>query len=460
MLFVGTAALAQKESSSKPNTSVIQKQRPNYQLKAKLKAESTQYTTTLSDAASSNQAFTTIGRVEYQYKSRFQYHLDATVGSNVTLGTSHFAVTELSTSYQPSKNTSISLGRKLEFWSQIDQDWQLGMWQPTFGQLDALRPLNQGLTGLFYKQKYGVHELLLFGSPLFIPSMGPDVKEKDGNLVSDSRWYKQPSSTFPFQGKNVNILYSLDLSQVPDLVNNPGGGIRYRIGREKGLWAAANYSSKPINSLLLKYKALLRTPEFETKGEVTVSPVVGYQQLRGGDVGYNFESASFGSSYLEDSPNKITADEGWSQQQPTPFQAYSLFVEGELAPFKWLQPVHLHLSYLRVSGGKIQDYDFKGVEQGAIFENRFVFTNALQVKGIWDFYLFKRKITSQLKYLREFDQQGDLLSASFDFQASSNWLFTFGADVLSVDDQASNDTTFLNQFRANDRYFGGLGYVF
>jgi hypothetical protein len=65
-----------------------------------------------------------------------------------------------------------------------------------------------------------------------------------------------------------------------------------------------------------------------------------------------------------------------------------------------------------------------------------------------------------VKYLREFDQQGDLVGAEMSLQATRSWAVSVGADVLSVDNEDSVDGTFLNQFRANDRYYGGLTYVF
>ncbi|MDZ4082907.1 MAG: hypothetical protein U1E10_08230, partial [Bdellovibrionales bacterium] len=42
----------------------------------------------------------------------------------------------------------VSVGRRLESWSQLDRHWDLGLWEP-LNRFDALRPIDQGLTGAF-----------------------------------------------------------------------------------------------------------------------------------------------------------------------------------------------------------------------------------------------------------------------------------------------------------------------
>jgi hypothetical protein len=424
-----------------------------------VKVEATGYFSESEDSSNPQQAFKTIGQLKFNKDSLLNPNLDLTAAYSNKSERTHFGVTEMSLSIK-SGASEYTLGRKLFYWSLQDHRWQLGMWQPNFSQIDSLRPIDQGLAGLFYNLNNSQHDLLLFFSPIFIPSMGPDVQEKDGSLVSDSRWYKQPSASFPFQGKDVRILYNLDLTEVPDLIKNPGWGARYKLGDEKNYWISANLSRKPINSLLLRYNAFLRTTESETRGEVTVSPAVGYQTLRGIDTGYHFGFGNVEASYLDDQPDFNTVKEGWIQQQPEPFNSYMLGLNSDFFSITDKVDAQVGLSYLRVSGGKITDYDSQGVPQGSIFENRFIFTNALQLKSQLEFYFLKKKMLSTLRYVREVDQEGELFSGNLDWFPSRQLYLSVGIDVLSVDDLANSDSTFLNQFRANDRLIGGLGYVF
>ena len=206
-----------------------------------------------------------------QTTGRYHNAAELTAGKYVDTGLDHFIVNELYSTYTFNGGRSqVEGGRKLEFWSQADDDWDLGLWQPQ-AKMDPLRLEDQGLTGVFYKQRTGRTEFLAFASPLFIPSMGPDVQEKGGSLVSNSRWYRTPSSTFPLFDKRTPIVYSLDIPNYWKLVNNPGAGMRFRYQEEEGFWSSVNYGYKPINSILLEYKKNLFLPEQDANtGQVTI----------------------------------------------------------------------------------------------------------------------------------------------------------------------------------------------
>lgn len=428
-----------------------------------LRLENTQYMTQIPGNSQLNQDAMTVGNIRLERTTGWRAAVEMTAARSVSLGHSHFALSEsyLGQTWND-EHTQVFVGRKLESWSLVDSDWQLGQWQPTFGQLDMLRPIDQGLTGFFWKQQSGEHELLSFATPVFIPSMGPDIQEKNGSLVSDSRWYRQPSPTFAYQGVITRVVYSLDIPDAAKLVSNPGGGIRYKYGAgSQGFWFSVNYGYKPINSLLLKYKTVLKTPEIDPRGEVAVSPVVGHHTLGGGELGYNFHKGMVAVSYLADRPQIQYPDDRWFQQQPGPFQAVAVHSDFNL-PVPYLsQELGLSFNYLRIAGGAIQDVDAEKNDEGALFANRFNFSNAAEVKFNFRSDLFKRPAQASFKYLREFEQKGVLLGAELSLFAAANWMLNLGADILGVDDEKNNqDGTFLNQFRANDRYYGGMSYVF
>jgi hypothetical protein len=73
-----------------------------------------------------------------------------------------------------------------------------------------------------------------------------------------------------------------------------------------------------------------------------------------------------------------------------------------------------------------------------------------------------KKLISRFKYLREFDQRGMIGSGDVTFFPVQALGLTVGADVLGVDDTSADNTDgrFLNEFRANDRVYAGLNYVF
>ncbi|PIS10621.1 MAG: transposase [Bdellovibrio sp. CG10_big_fil_rev_8_21_14_0_10_47_8] len=429
-----------------------------------LRFEAMKYPTDIPDNPQLSQSLLMSSNLRAQFSGqKNRIGLDLTAGKYVDLGGSQFGVNEIYDSYQFNAGNEVSAGRKIEFWSQLDQDWQLGMWQPK-GLLDPLRPDDQGLTGVFYKHRQSRWELLMFGSAIFIPSMGPDVKEKNGSLVADSRWYRTPSSSFPLLNKDTKIVYSLDVPDMRELINRPGGGMRLRYGGDQdGLWTSVNAGYKPMNSLLLKYRKNLYLPEQDPQtGEVTVSPAVGYHRLIGGDLGYRHSSGNVALSYLQDQPEGKPADDPYVLQSPSPMRAYSVHADSALSMGWFDQPVGLALNYLRIDGGGIRDYDSLGQDSGAIYDQRFNYTNAASVRTDFSTLIWSKRLMSSLKYMREFDQKGTLINAEISLYPQKALAVILGADIIGVDDTSdgNRDNRFLNQFRANDRVYGGMSYVF
>jgi hypothetical protein len=428
--------------------------------------EAIQYPTKINEGtgvSETSQVAATLGLLDS--RTYWETKVDATFGKYVTAQGDQFYARELYTGYvSKSKDTQVSVGRKIEFWSQADQDWRLGLWQPLY-ETDPLRPETQGLTGFFFKQKLGKDfELVAFASPIYIPSTGPEVQERDGGLISDGRWYRSPSSSFTLFGKSTRIAYALDIPEIEKLVNNQGWGMRLSSNSGgDGFWASLNYGYKPINDLVLQYKKNLFLPEDDPQaGEVTIVPAVAYHQLYGGDFGYRFENGMVSASVLQDLPDAKGTEAPYLIQNPEKMTAVALHSDFGLKTFISVEPIKLSLNYLRITGGGIQDYDVNRTKQTPIFERRFDFVHAASVRGDMTNQIFSRKLISGLKYTREFEQKGGIFNAELNYFPQTRLALIMGADFLGVDDASNDnkDSRFLNQFRANDRYYGGMSYVF
>ncbi len=393
--------------------------------------------------------------------------LDFTGEKYIDWGTSEFSVREFYTSIVLNdEKTQGSLGRKIEFWSQGDADWHLDLWQPN-QTFDGLRPDQQGLTGLFFRHRQEQIEVLAYGSPIFIPTMGPEIKNDDGNLSAESRWYRSPSSTFMLFNKQRRIVYKLNMPDLEELVRKPGAGARVVIGgrTSEGPWAAAGYAYKPMNKLLVKYdKKLTSSEEGEDTGSAPLYPVVGYHSLFSADLGYKFARSMLSVSYLTDQPQEVeqASDDPNIIQRASPARAYTAHADTEVDVGVLNNPLGLSVSYLRVDGGDYGDYDAQNHYQGAVFKQRFQFTHAAQVQAEVRTDIRNKKLVSRLKYLREFDQRGLITSGEVTYFPVSSMGLTVGADVLGVDkgDSTNTEEGFLNEFRANDRVYAGLSYVF
>lgn len=435
----------------------------------------TQYSASIAENPKLNQSQLLSAGLQLDFKTtRTSNHLDFSAGKYLDLNNSTFSVQEMYSQMQFKNNSlSLAIGRKLEFWSQVDSDWQLGLWEPKYNS-DSLRPVNQGLSGLFLKSQNGKFEFLGYASAIFVPTVNPDISEKNGELKSDSRWYKSPSPTGSVLDKDTKLFYSISMPELSKLVLNPGAGLRLRYGgQEPGFWASANYSRKPINSLFIKYDYNLALQASGSQAEIAVSPTVSYHRLYGADFGWLFDQSAISVSYLTDEPeterpenekNSVTDENktDWIKQEPGRVKIAALHAQTRAQLFNFVDPVELHFDYLKAEEKETHDIDAKGEDRGALFPYRLNFTNAASVKAVVSTRLFSRNLVTSFRYLREFDQAGSLWSLATQYFPTAKWSVSMGADILGVDDGSvgNTDKHFLNQFRANDRIFGGLSYVF
>ncbi len=387
------------------------------------------------------------------------FAFDVSGGTFLTRGQSHLVVHELYSSTQGSNATKGFVGRKKKDWSELDRRWQMGLWQPKFA-IDALRPEEQGLTGFFVDHVKPNFEFVAFGTPIFIPSMGPDIREERGGLVSDSRWYRAPSRDYDFNNRINKIQYALNIPETAKLVGNGGIALMGRVGdKENGPWFSAGSGYIPVNELLLKRKNF---KDISTdKVDVTVSPDVIYHSLLSLDFGYSQSSFKATVSYLIDDPVEKKAEVDWSVQTLEPLRAYGASLDFSLSNFL-NKTLAVQLDYLRVEGGGIVDkLSDGGPDDFTLFDQRTHFTNAFSVRLEGQLAtFFKRPFVTRFKYLYELEQKGSLLNSEFLYYPNQKWAVVLGGDVLGVRDATSKSSRFINEYRANDRVYGGMTYVF
>ncbi len=400
--------------------------------------------------------------------SRFQVQ----AAKSINLNEQYFAIQELY-SGTPGGD-GFYFGRKLEFWNQADQDWNLGLWQPLY-QGDTLRPLEQGLTGFFYVNENASLQFTAFVSPFFIPTMGSEIVEKNGSLVADSRWVRPFPSQVTINGAPTSLTYKLDVPTNKDLVLQASAGARLRIGaRDQGPWGSLAYANKPINALAIKYDAALVSGGSGVTGSAAVTPLVIRHHLFSADLGFNAGPSKYAVSAIVDQPiarsvqnttNSAGFQTDYFQQQPKPLQVLAVrassttevpYVAGNL---DWT------MMALIGKNEPTADFDVNGIERSQMVPYRLLFTNAISLQGEMK---FNPNWKSKVRYLRDFDQHGSLWNVEAQYKpwvnstAQNEWVFHAGFDVLGVDDQRAqeSDTRFLNYYRQNDRVYGGVDYVF
>lgn len=423
--------------------------------------ESMQYLTPLVDSPNLTSSQYLSARLAGLYQSEqypsLNYAMDMSAGTFFIRSQTNYMIKELYASAKINETTKAVVGRKKYEWSSLDSYWLTSIWQPNFA-IDLLRPEEQGLFGVFLDYKKDDVELVAFATPMFIPSIGPDIREEGGSLVSDSRWYRRPSNKYNFNDRINSITYKLDIPDVQDLIGKPGMGFSGRAGnKETGPWVTTSAGYKPMNQLLLKrqnYKVI-----DQDQIDVKVRPDATYHGIFSTDIGYSFSDVKTTLSYLEDNVVEKKPDADWAIQSPRGLRAYSALVDFQMPNF-FERSLQMQVAYLRVFGGEIVDITTEGPDTMTLFDERLKFKNALSVKMMGPLFRVNQKpLVTKVSYMYDYQQKGTLIGTEFHYFPATHWSVLVGADFLGVQEEDSS-SNFLNQYRANDRVYGGMSYVF
>lgn len=360
------------------------------------------------------------------------------------------------------------VGRKKENWSVVDQDWNLGLWQPLY-QEDGLRIHQQGLFGGFYKSNFGSTRIQAFASPVFIPSLNGDLSQEVDTLATQSRWMRDLPQQATVNGRDVELSYRLKTPPYTELLAQPSLGLQASWGQaDQGTWIALGVARKPMNALSIKYDAALVSRSVGFQGQAEVVPVVHNHNLISADFGFTAQDIDFTLSAMADEPmiepvQNGFSDEGFQtdyyQQRPLASQTFAAKASSQFLVGSLNQAIQWTVSYLKVNSERTLDYDSEGIQQSQFVPDRFILTNALSLQGQTNLF---EKIQVRLKFLRDFDQSGSFWSFRTTYTPTAVWSFFAGFDILGVDqvNEIETDSRFLNSFRHNDRVFGGLNYGF
>lgn len=90
-------------------------------------------------------------------------------------------------------------------------------------------------------------------------------------------------------------------------------------------------------------------------------------------------------------------------------------------------------------------------------DSRFLYNDGLMVGSRMNFHLgWPAELSAKFIYSPE--QNGSALMADLQFYARNGLAVLFGLDIVGSEDEDTN--TFFNSNRNNDRFFGGVSYVF
>lgn len=359
-----------------------------------------------------------------------------------------------------SENVTHTMGRKLKNWSQWEEQWRQGVFQPRYMD-NKLTPMSVGLTGYFLDFSMQSWNSTLGLLPVSIPDIGPHQSVQNERFVSKNPWFNPPPRQY-FLGEGLgDIHYSVTYPNISDVVLKPGLIFKTEkeISKTHVRFAAAY---KPMPQLLLafpSYDQVVVTDGMDFM-RVEIEPRVIYHQVVSTDVSRQVGSWQAMGSLMLETPDADSTPTEWTAQKVQ--QAFvvsgevsrTLGVEGPRAP-------SVNFGFMKLWGGDAKDRGFFAGKE-TLFERRYQFLEAVKVGLKRDFGLFKSKVLEAKAYaIYDFQQNGGILSLANSMFLSKNFRVDLALEFLGlVNENGQVRDGFLYTYRSNDRLALGINYVF
>ncbi len=367
-----------------------------------------------------------------------------------------FEAPELAWAPPPFENAQITIGRKIENWSSLDEAWGLGIWQAR-NRWDYLHVSSVGLAGLFTDYKQGAWGFRIFASGLFIPERGPTLSVRDGVFYPSNPWASSPPSSAPLvKGIDADIQYSIVMPSLAKLLLQPSLAAQARYGAEAGKdgeWITASYANKPINQIALAYDGSFDLGT--DQANALIYPRVARHQIAQIEAGHQDKRATSWASALFEAPSLASAPSTWTYQT---FPNSLLLGAG--GSFKLASRIEAFGDYLKRFGPTAADQGPQAAAGSSVFDPRTLFGHAVS-GGVRGSVLGSERLTARLKMTYAFESAGTLMSTELRYRPVQSWILALGADVLGADSPSvSRQNDFITKYRAHDRVYGGVSYAY
>ncbi len=363
----------------------------------------------------------------------------------------------------------VSVGRRLETWSQLDRNWDLGLWEP-LNRFDALRPIDQGLTGAFIEAGTGDFKLVAFASAVYVPEQGGSFSLQNGKFKSASPWFTEPTDRLILFSETTQVQYDILTPSTGSVISQTSGGVLLRYGSlQDGFYTQASYMFKPRNQLATPFEGSLNLTDTSSFAFVQISPQVIFHQIAAAELGYNNltqdgdRAFGFSVSALIDSPTNEFAGPNLTYQELDPmlFLSPKVSVGFDVGRTDF----EFAVSYLQATGG---GFTMKGpfASEKAVFGSRVPYKEAVALDGRVTVGKGRRS-TVMLggRWLEELSENGSMLQAdaSLDFSMNGqtqDWRLSVMGDVLGSRLSSNENQGYVSRYRGNDRWMSQIRFIF
>lgn len=354
-----------------------------------------------------------------------------------------------------------TVGRQKRHWSYLDEEFGMGIWQPQL-RWDYLNPIQQGLTGLFFDfASTKTVSLSFFASSVFLPDQGPNFRLQDGQFVSNNRWFWSPRLTAHLFNQHPPVSYALDMPNVSDVVFQPSLGTQLRFeSHSSPWWGQVAYAYKPMNQMHLGYECKQCVPLGNLSPQATIHPSVLMHRVATAEAGFKDDNQRGWLSVTSDIPTSPKGPTEWAQSNYDDV----IFAGASYAHYMALlrRPGWLKVSYLRAFE-KQRPLPVNSLMDGPVESSldRYPYREIVAIDWEW---VLKQTAKNQLnwrtRYTYSIPERGSWISSQL-WLRQEKWSWNLSLDLLGSEiDPASSQAGLFTRYRENDRFMGGVSYVF
>ncbi len=350
----------------------------------------------------------------------------------------------------------LQVGRKRSDWSQADQRWNLGVWEPVF-KWNPLTPERQGLTGLFLLLPFENADLELMGSPFYLPTQGPNFQvSENGEFEKGSPYFIPPAESVHIFSQTSRVEYNLEKPNESQVVLQRSYATRLRV-KTDSFFIQGSYAFKPMNELPLAYNGLLDIAR--DRGVVDILTSVQYHEVTGADIEWHSKTFKLGVSGFRDKPfgkADFPNEEKWTRPVYKDAFATSPYFDLNFAA-GWVAKAQ----YLFITGGEVEEVGPLANPQRASITRRYPFSQAqsLEVEYQGRQYL-RRPWQTSLNYTVSTKNQFDMLRWRGSVQLNRMWNMFSETLVVRAQTLTKENQNDISQFENHDRLLAGVAYVF
>lgn len=366
------------------------------------------------------------------------------------------SLTEAYIRYVGDNQSRYTLGRQKLDWHPNENFWQLDHFQNTRG-FRLMDTKQEGLTGFHYSTQDGNLKTEVFLSYIYIPALNPSVKLENGQVVSNTDWYKRPPTKTIIANQEVDIFYELNLPEYRNIIIQKSLGLRmtydWGSGDTKGQFSAFSIY-KPERRLRINAEAFYDSSIDKVK--VNANPVVNHHIITGGEFRQRYLNTETILGVVTVDPNARLGED---------FDSLSLSIQNNRTfdtNFFKVEPQYFRETYGHFSTTYRTD--------GSTYTFNALHYFSDHTKGSDDFYSETVKWKSavgfggshllydwaHLTYLWRYDleRKDNLLNAQVIFFPWKQSAITVGVELLTSPETSS----YWSAYRANDTIYFNLAY--